>query len=129
MADTVTVVKLAENAKHVWFQFTNTSDGTGETTVNKIDISTLTAQGKTPVALSLIEIVWSVTGFDYAELLWDHTSDVTIGVFSGQHSVSYETVGGLDDTGSGGSGDILLTTSGGASGSSYHIVTKWRKKV
>jgi len=128
MADTVAVVKLFEGAKHVYFHFTNKSDGTGETAVTKIDISTLTSDGRTPVSLSLIDVAGNVSGFDFAELLWDHTTDVCIDVLSGDVSISYDIMGGNHDTGTGETGDILLTTSGGASGSSYDIVTKWRKK-
>jgi hypothetical protein len=128
MVDTVAVTKLFEGAKHVYYQFTNISDGTGESAVTKIDISTLTSDGRTPTSLSLIEIVGNVSGFNYAELLWDHGTDVQIGVFSGDVSISYDIPGGNHDTGSGGTGDILLTTNGGAAGSTYDLVTKWRKK-
>ena len=128
MADTVVVKKLFEGAKHVYYQFTSTSDGTGETAVNKIDISTLTSDGRTPTKLSLIDVSYSVCGFNYVEMFWDHTSDVSIGVYCGQDSVSYDIVGGNHDTGTGGTGDILVTTNGGAAGSSYMFVTKWRKK-
>ena len=128
MADTVTVVKLFEGAKHVYFHFTNKSDGTGESAVTKIDISTLTSDGRTPVSLSLIDIAGNVSGFDFAELLWDHTVDVCISVLSGDVSTSYDSMGGNHDTGTGGTGDILLTTAGGAVNSSYDLVTKWRKK-
>ena len=129
MADTVAVTKLAESQKHVWYLFTNKSDGTGESGVQKIDISTLSVDGSTVTSLSLVDIAGTVTGFDYAELLWDQSTDVTIGVFSGDVDLSFESVGGRHDSGSGGNGDVLLTTSGGASGSSYNLVSKWKKKV
>jgi len=128
MVDTVVVEKQFEGAKHVYYLFTNKSDGTGESAVSKIDISTLTSDGRTPTALSLIDIGGHVSGFNYVELLWDHTTDVSIGVFDGDISLSHDQFGGQHDTGSGGTGDILLTTSGGASGSSYQLLTKWRKK-
>lgn len=127
MVDTVTVTKLQEGAKHVDFQFTNNSDGTGESTVTKIDISTLTSDGRTPVRLSLISIEGNSIGM-ITTLLWDHTSDVVIGEFSGDVIMSFDKVGGKHDTGSGGTGDILITTTGHTSGDSYNLITKWRKK-
>lgn len=130
MADTVVVKKLFESQRRVVYQFSNKSDGTGESAVQKIDISTLTADGITPTRLDLVDIAWSVVGFDYVELLWDHTSDVSQGVFSGQGGINYkDTVGVNKDTGSGGTGDVLLTTSGGYSGASYLIVAEYIKKV
>ena len=127
MVDTVTVTKLFEGAKHVYFQFTNNSDGTGETTVSKIDISTLTSDGRTPVRLSLISIDGNSIGM-ITTLLWDHTSDVVIGEFSGDIIMDFDKLGGKHDTGSGGTGDILITTAGHTSGDSYNLITKWRKK-
>lgn len=130
MADSVVVKKLFESQRRVVYQFTNESDGTGESGVTKIDISTLTADGVTPDRLSLIEVAWSVVGFNYVSMSFDRGTDVPIGTFSNVGSISYrDTSGGLHDTGSGGTGDVLLSTDGGYDGASYMIVTEWRKKV
>lgn len=130
MTDTVVVKKLFEGQKRVVYQFSNNSDGTGESGVQKIDISALTADGITPATLTLNDITWSVTGFNFVQLFWDHTSDVSIGIYSGQGGINYkDTVGGLHDTGSGGTGDILLTTDGGYDGASYLIVAEFEKRA
>lgn len=129
MAVTATVTKLFEGAKHVHYQFTGvSSDTTDEAAVQKIDISTLTSDGRTPVRLSLIDIHGDSSGFGGVEFLWDRDTDVTIGVYSNDVEVSYDRVGGNHDTGTGGSGDILVTTHGAIADATYNFVTKWRKK-
>ena len=129
MAVTATVTKLSEGAKHVYFQFTGvSSDTTDEAAVQKIDISTLTSDGRTPTRLSLIDIHGDSSGFGGIELLWDHTVDVTIGVYSNDVEDSYDRNGGIHDTGTGGNGDILLTTHGAIADATYTLITKWRKK-
>ena len=41
MADTVTVTKIHDGFRYVTYEFTNESDGTGESAVKKIDLTGL----------------------------------------------------------------------------------------
>ena len=104
------------------------SDGTSEAAVVKVDKSTFTGPDKDiePGSLTVMEIQYQVDGYDQVELLWDHSTDVLIDVLKGQDVISYEFVGGKHDTGSGGTGDILLTTAG--TGGSYDIQLRLKKK-
>ncbi len=123
MADTVDVAAVfAGTSKHV-LRLTNESDGTGEAAVTKLDISTLTnSNGDTATAVTLLEARWAVQGFGYVVIEWDHTTNDEMLVCSGNDYASFVGMGGLHDPAStGGTGDVVLTTDGGADGSSYDI--------
>ena len=137
MADTVTVTKLADSRRYCVFEFTNESDGTGESSVKKIDLDDLVGtNGETtgvnrPTSLSLMDLSWVVSGFNYVTLKWDRQpTDQLIEVMAGASGVNYESVGGKRDPNRalGGTGDVLLTTDGGADGSSYRITAMFKKK-
>ena len=92
-----------------------TSDETNKVV---IDISTLTGpDGTAPTNLKINEITYDVNGFDYVLLEFDQGTDDVIGYFSGQGYIDYRPYGGLKDDGTGGTGDLILTTAGGASNS------------
>lgn len=122
MADTVNVQTVFTGRKHV-LHLTNESDGTGESAVTKLDISGLTApSGGAPTSVTLLEARWAVNSFNYVVLEWDHTTNDEMLVCSGNDYASFEGMGGLHDPGStGGTGDVVLTTDGGADGASYDI--------
>lgn len=128
MADTVntTVVRNA-NGRYV-VRFQNASDGTGESAVTKVDVSTLTtASGSTPTYTTVYRIEYSVSGFNYVTLYWDATADDEIATLSGQGVIDVSMEGGITDPKSTGTtGDIKLTTDGGSDGSAYDI-TVWLK--
>ena len=137
MADVVTVTPISETRRYCVYEFTNESDGTGESSVKKIDLDDLigtnglTIGGNRPLSLTLIDASWTVSGFNYVTVKWDRTpTDKVIEVMAGTDGVNYESVGGKVDPNRslGGSGDILLTTDGGADGSSYKITMMFRKK-
>jgi len=124
MADTVSSVKAYESPRRgeYVYRYTNRSDGTGESAATKIDVSALTnAKGAAGTEVKIDRIEWSVSGFDYVLLYWDHASDITIGVLNGSGVMDFSYFGGFQDPGSGGTGDVLATTNGGAAGSSYDI--------
>ena len=130
MADTVSAVTAYSSNKGEYVRrFTNRSDGTGESAVTKIDVSAFTnASGDSGTKAVIHRIEWSVTGFDYALLYWDHSSDITIAVLSGSGVMDFDQFGGFKDPGAGGTGDVVLTTNGGAAGSSYDITIYYEIK-
>ena len=131
MADTVDVRPLFIGERKVAYRFTNVCDGTGESAVTKIDISTLTGpDGVNAPARTVIEqLEWSIQGFTSVRLFWDHTTNDEIAVLAGQGFKDYREYGGLLDPASAGdTGDILLTTAGNTAGSTYDITIVVRLK-
>ncbi len=123
MADTVTT-KIRKTADRYWVHITCESDGTGESDVVKIDKSSFTDRnGAEPPLLRIAFVAWSIQGFSRVRLETDHSTDDTMLVMaSGAGDRDYEHLGGLFDPNSaGGTGDLILTSVGGASGSSYDI--------
>lgn len=130
MADTVDTKVIYESHRHYVARFTNISDGTGESLVKKIDVSTLTnATGATCTYLVIDQINWSVQGFTSVRLFFDATTDDKLAVLSGNNYVDFREFGGMvDPKSTGTTGDILLTTAGATSGNTYYIVIHARKK-
>ena len=127
MADAVTSTTISDGTHKAVIQITNLSDGTGEDAVNKVDVSGLAArEDGTACSSVLIEKVsHSIIGFTQVQLLFDATTN-TIALGLAQDSnghMDFSEFGGLKNTsGSGKTGDILLTTIGASSNDSYVIV-------
>lgn len=123
MADTVDTLTVFRGTRRQAYRFTNVSDGTGESAVIKVDISTLVGpDGTAPTAVAVEEILWNMQGFTSVRLFWDHTTDDEIAVLSGNGYKNLVKVGGLmDPRSTGGTGDVLLTTAGAVSGAVYDI--------
>ncbi len=137
MADIVTVTKISDTRRYCVFEFTNESDGTGETNIRKINLNDLVGTNgdvigaNRPTSLTLIDASWTISGFNYVTAKWDRQPvDQLIEVMAGTSGVSYEAVGGKRDPNRalGGTGDIVLTTDGTTDGNSYRIVMMFRKK-
>jgi hypothetical protein len=131
MADTVTTKVIEDYAKSAYYtvHLTGISDGTGESNVVKIDKSAIeVAQDNAePAAIDILAVEWNNQGFSYAKFSWDHDTDETALVLPGG-SGGYRTFQKSksewylkDGRGAGGTGDLLLTTVGMASGASYDI--------
>ena len=125
MADAVSTIYLAKGPRYAIVRLTNISDGTGESAVKKVDVSALAVNGATPpTKLSIKEIQWTVQGFTYVELTWDHTTPIVADLLApGNGYREYGLLGMLNDPGgAGGTGSIMLTTAGAVSGATYDIV-------
>ena len=124
MTDAVSSQTLVDGARNVVMKFTNTSDGSGESAVLKVDVSTLSGA---PSKVRIDRIRYNVTGM-VARLLWDATTDVTIVDLQGDGVLECSGFGGLyNNAGTGVTGDILLTTVGATSGDSYTIILEMSK--
>lgn len=125
MADTVTtnVMFSATNARRYIVHLTNVSDATGETNVVKVDKSALTdASGREPTSLKIASIRWNIQGFTYVKLSTDRTADQTLMFLSGNGYDNFEAYGFLKEASTtGDTGDLLLSTVGGAAGSTYDV--------
>ena len=135
MADAVTTNVILNSRKHYVVHLTNIGDGTGESAVIKVDKSTLLASDAAePASLDIMQARWNIQGFTSVRILWDHTTDDVALVMTGSvyddftqlinDTVFRNTPGLADPRSAGATGDILLTTNGGASGSTYDI-TLW----
>ena len=123
MADTVTTQVVQNTKSEYVIHLTGISDGTGEAAVIKVDKSTLTnAGGVEPNNLSIMSVRWAIQGYSYIKILWDHTTDDVALLLSGNGYDNFSEAGGLrDPKTTGGTGDLLLTSVGYASGATYDI--------
>lgn len=124
MADAVTAQTLTDGPRNVVMKFTNLSDGTGESAVLKVDVSTLFGN---PARVRIKRIHYNVTGM-VATLFWDATTDVRIVDLSGDGTLDFCEFGGLwNNAGAGVTGDIMLTTTGHTAGDNYTIILEMVK--
>jgi len=103
--DTVATSTPSANGPYK-FIFSDASDSTGETAVQKVDISTLNG---TPTKVRITKMKWSVVGMN-VHVLFDHTTDDRVAILSGDGEMT-EDMGPIMDPGSsGGTGDVLFTS-------------------
>jgi hypothetical protein len=126
MADAVTSTTLMDSDRVAIIQLTNTSDGTGEAAVKKVDVSALSdsSTGQACTGVRLAKIVYSTFGMS-VKLLWDATTDTICWDLNADYTTDedFTDFGGVRNTsGSGKTGDIMLTTTGHSDGDSYVIV-------
>lgn len=126
MADAVTSQTILDGDRLYIAKYTNISDGTGETAVTKIDVSTLASNQWGLVCNGvIINKIWALTDGMGVNILWDATADViAITVPQNQmYTMSYNEFGGIqNNSGSGSNGDVLFSTVGASAGDRYTIV-------
>jgi len=127
MADAVTATNVIDGPKTVVVYCTNTSDGTGEAAVTKVDVSALSKrQDVTSCTVGRIQkIVFTNVGMG-VKVLWDASTDVIAAQLPADYSdtLDYSDISGLPNVAasSGKTGDIQFTTVGHSSGDTYSIV-------
>jgi len=127
MADAVTSTTLMDSDRVAIIQLTNTSDGTGEAAVKKVDVSALSdsSTGQACTGVRLAKIVYSTFGMS-VKLLWDATADTICWDLNADYTTDedFTEFGGIRNTAASGgkTGDIMLTTTGHSDGDSYVIV-------
>ena len=125
MADAVTATTVEDGPREAVFYLTNTSDGTGESAVTKVDVSALSSlqDGTACTGVRSKRITYTNVGMG-VKLLWDASTDVIIVELPPNYSdtLDFSDIGGLPNySGSGKTGDVQLTTVGHASGETYAI--------
>ena len=130
MADAVQTNVIFSGGRRYTVQLMNTSDGTGEAAVVKIDKSTLSnSAGLEPNMLALEEIQWNIQGFTNVDLFWDATTDDEMVSLNGNGYKDFREYGVLADPQSiGYTGDVVLTTDGAAAGDTYDILMSFKLK-
>ena len=126
MVDTVATQTLLDGERLVIQKFTNISDGTGETAVNKVIVSGL-APNAFGVACTGVKInkIWANTHGMEVRILWDATTDLLTWMIpqNTTYAMDFEIFGGLtNNAGTGKTGNIAFTTSDQSVGDMYTIV-------
>jgi hypothetical protein len=126
MADAVSSQTILDGERLFIGKFTNISDGTGETGVIKIDVSTL-SPNIFGYACNGVKInkVWSSCHGMNLRILFDATVD-TFAWSVPQNSnylMDFSSFGGIpSNAGAGSTGDVLFTVTDASAGDSYTIV-------
>ena len=127
MADAVTATTVQDGPRNAVIYCTNTSDGTGESAVTKVDVSALASlqDGTACTGVRIEKITFTNVGMG-AKILWDASTDVIAAELPADYSdtLDYSDISGLPNVAASGgkTGDIQLTTVGHGSGDTYSIV-------
>ena len=137
MADAVTSQTLTDGDRTAVMKFTNISDGNGEASVVKVDVSALNSNSHTGAACSRVHItqVWYAISGMRIDLEWNASTNVKA-LFLGAGVALEPTMGHFDfrsfggiknNAGGGITGDIDLTTLHHTSNDAYTIILELSK--
>jgi len=131
MADAVASQTLLDGERMAIMKFTYLSDGTGESKVIKVDVSTLTssASGQACDGVTITKIHASTHGLE-VQIYWDATTDVFCWCVpqNSTYTMDFEKFGGLtNNAGAGKTGDVLFSTADASAGDFYTIVLEMVK--
>ena len=136
MADAVTTQTIVNTDKRAIIKLNNLSDGSGEASVKKIDVSTLGSNSiGTTCSRVTIDQIWYSIGGMRVDLEWAATTNVKAVMLGGSAAagnvgghLDFRSFGGVKNTeASGVDGDIDLTTSGHTNLDHYTIGLEFRK--
>jgi len=137
MADAVTSQTLSDGDRTAVVKFTNISDGSGEASVKKVDVSALATSsrdGATCARVHITQIWYAISGMRI-DLEWDASSNVKALILGGgvvleptMGHLDFRSFGGIkNNAGSGITGDIDLTTLHHTSNDAYTIILELSK--
>jgi hypothetical protein len=131
MADAVATQTLFDGERMAIMKFTNISDGTGETKVTKVDVSTLNPSSfsKACDGVTITKIHALTHGME-VDMYWDATTDVLIASIpqNNMYSMDLTQFGGLwNNAGAGKNGDIQFSTRDASAGDTYTIILEMVK--
>jgi hypothetical protein len=127
MADAVTATSVVDGPRTAVIYCTNTSDGTGESAVTKVDVSELSSRqdGTACTGVRLQKIVFTNVGMG-VKVLWNASTNVIAAQLPADYSdtLDYSDISGLPNVAASGgkTGDIKFTTVGHTSGDTYSVV-------
>lgn len=126
MADAVTSQTILDGERLFIAKYTNISDGTGETGVVKVDVSTLNPNAFGYACNGVkINKIWSTTHGMEVRILFDATTDTFAWMIpqNTNYMMDFSSFGGIpSNAGAGVTGDVLFSTSDASSGDMYTIV-------
>ena len=136
MADAVTSQTLVDGTRTAVMKFTNISDGNGEASVVKVDVSALNSHpdGTACSRVHITQVWYSISGMRI-DLEWAADTNVKALILGGGVALEptnghfdFRSFGGIKNNAGGGiNGDIDLTTSGHTNLDHYTIVLELRK--
>ena len=131
MADAVASQTLFDGERKAIMKFTNTSDGTGETNVVKVNPASLSpsAAGGACDRVTITKITALTHGMEVV-LKWKASTPVVIETIPQNNSYQqdFENIGGLtNNAGTGVDGAITFTTADASAGDTYTVVLEMVK--
>ena len=112
-------------------KFTNISDGTGETSVTKVTVSSLAASGSGKACTGVIvNKITSVCHGMEVRMYWDATTDVPffLSTVNTNYENDFSKIGGItNNSGAGKTGNIAFSTSDQTAGDTYTVVLEMIK--
>ena len=132
MADAVGSQTLMDGERVAIMKFTNTSDGTGETNVVKVNPALLAPSGSGGGACDCVTIT-KITGLTHGmevQLKWKASTPVVIETIpqNNAYQQDFEKIGGLtNNAGTGVDGAITFTTLDASAGDTYTVVLEMVK--
>lgn len=131
MADAVTSQTLMDGERLAIMKFTNISDGTGETAVTKVTVSSLAASGSGKACTGVIvNKITSVCHGMEVRMYWDATTDVPffLSTVNTNYENDFSKIGGItNNSGAGKNGNILFSISDATAGDTYTVVLEMIK--
>jgi hypothetical protein len=131
MADAVTSQTLMDGERLAIMKFTNISDGTGESAVTKVTVSSLnpSQSGKACSGVTVTKITSVCHGME-VRMYWK--ADTNVPFFMSTINTNYENdfsnIGGLiNNAGTGKNGNIVFSTADASSGDTYTVVLEMQK--
>tara|TARA_R110002020_G_scaffold286007_3_gene501548 strand:+ start:254 stop:658 length:405 start_codon:yes stop_codon:yes gene_type:complete len=127
MADAVTATTVVDGDRNAVIYCTNTSDGTGESAVTKVDVSALSSKqdGTACTGVRLQKVVFANVGMG-VKILWNASTNVIAAELPADYydTLDYSDISGLPNVAASGgkTGDIKFTTVGHTSGDTYSVV-------
>ena len=131
MADAVASQTLFDGERMAIMKFTNTSDGTGETNVVKVNPASLTpsASGRACTKVTITKITGLTHGME-VQLKWKASTPVVIETIpqNNAYQQDFNAIGGLiNNAGTGVDGAITFTTLDASAGDTYTVVLEMVK--
>ena len=131
MADAVASQTLLDGERVAIMKFTNSSDGTGETNVIKVNPSSLAASaaGGACDAVTITKVTALTHGME-VQLKWKASTPVIIETIpqNNVYTQDYSAIGGLiNNSGAGKDGAITFTTLDASAGDTYTVVLEMVK--
>ncbi len=136
MADAVTSQTIVDTDKRAIIKLTNLSDGSGESSVQKVDVSGLNANAKGETCSRVtIDQIWYDVGGMRVSLEWNASTNVVAMVLGGSAAagnvhghMDFRSFGGIkNNAGSGITGDLDLTTLHHTNNDAYTIILELKK--
>ncbi len=131
MADAVTSQTIMDGERVAIMKFTNISDGTGETAVTKVNVSSLTANsaGQACTGVTVTKITSVCHGME-VRMYWDASTDVPffLATVNTNYCNDFSGFGGIpNNAGAGKNGNIVFSTADASSGDTYFVVLEMVK--